>query len=110
MTDDLTASMIYIRHKIVFVGDPATGKTSLMKRIVDNEFNPDYDATIGVDFFTKVVSYRENVFKLQLWDSAGQEKYKSLINILQELGYEIKWNWGDGQTHLAIHENNENNE
>ena len=79
MTDDLTASMIYIRHKIVFVGDPATGKTSLMKRIVDNEFNPDYDATIGVDFFTKVVSYRENVFKLQLWDSAGQEKYKSLI-------------------------------
>lgn len=39
-----------------------------------------------------------------------EEKYNSLINFLQELGYEIKWNWGDGQTHLAIHENNENNE
>ena len=39
-----------------------------------------------------------------------EEKYNSLINFLQELGYEIKWNWGDGQTHLAIHKNNENNE
>lgn len=79
MNDELGTSMLSIRHKIVFVGNPCSGKTSLMNKIVNNEFKEVYDQTIGVDFFTKVISYKETIFKLQLWDSAGQEKYKSLI-------------------------------
>jgi small GTP-binding protein len=61
------------------VGNPFVGKTSLMKRIISSEFNESYDQTIGVDFYSKTVMYKETIFKLQLWDSAGQEKYKSLI-------------------------------
>jgi GTPase SAR1 family protein len=35
--------------------------------------------TIGIDFFTKFINFRENSIRLQIWDSAGQERYKSLI-------------------------------
>jgi small GTP-binding protein len=79
MVDELGSSMLSIRHKVVFVGNPFVGKTSLMKRIISSEFNESYDQTIGVDFYSKTVMYKETIFKLQLWDSAGQEKYKSLI-------------------------------
>ena len=79
MVDELGSSMLSIRHKVVFVGNPFVGKTSLMKRIISSEFNESYDQTIGVDFYSKNVMYKETIFKLQLWDSAGQEKYKSLI-------------------------------
>ena len=72
-------TILSIRRKIVFIGNPSTGKTSLLNRIVNDKFQPDYDSTIGVDFFTKTIYYNENIFKIQLWDSAGQEKYRSLI-------------------------------
>ena len=72
-------TILSIRRKIVFIGNPSTGKTSLLNRIVNDKFLPDYDSTIGVDFFTKTIYYNESIFKIQLWDSAGQEKYRSLI-------------------------------
>ena len=72
-------TILSIRRKIVFIGNPSTGKTSLLNRICNDKFLPDYDSTIGVDFFTKKIYYNENIFKIQLWDSAGQEKYRSLI-------------------------------
>ena len=72
-------TFLSIRHKIVFIGNPTAGKTSLLNRICNDKFEPNYDSTIGVDFFTKTVFYNETIFKLQLWDSAGQEKYRSLI-------------------------------
>ena len=72
-------TFLSIRHKIVFIGNPTAGKTSLLNRICNDKFEQNYDSTIGVDFFTKTVFYNETIFKLQLWDSAGQEKYRALI-------------------------------
>ena len=72
-------TFLSIRHKVVFIGNPTAGKTSLLNRICNDKFQSDYDSTIGVDFFTKTVFYNETIFKLQLWDSAGQEKYRALI-------------------------------
>ena len=72
-------TILSIRRKIVFIGNPSAGKTSLLNRICNDKFMPDYDSTIGVDFFTKTIYYNESIFKVQLWDSAGQEKYRSLI-------------------------------
>lgn len=72
-------TFLSIRHKIVFIGNPTAGKTSLLNRICNDKFQSDYDSTIGVDFFTKTIFYNETIFKLQLWDSAGQEKYRALI-------------------------------
>ena len=79
MADFEGTTILSIRRKIVFIGNPSTGKTSLLNRIVNDKFIPDYDSTIGVDFFTKTIYYNESIFKIQLWDSAGQEKYRSLI-------------------------------
>ncbi len=79
MEDARATTSLSIRHKIVFIGNPTAGKTSLLNRICNDKFLPNYDSTIGVDFFTKTVFYNETIFKLQLWDSAGQEKYKALI-------------------------------
>ena len=79
MADEQATTFLSIRHKVVFIGNPTAGKTSLLNRIVNDTFKPDYDSTIGVDFFTKTIFYGETLFKVQLWDSAGQEKYKSLI-------------------------------
>ena len=76
---DQATTFLSIRHKIVLIGNPTAGKTSLLNRICNDKFQNDYDSTIGVDFFTKTVFYNETMFKLQLWDSAGQEKYRALI-------------------------------
>jgi Ras-related protein Rab-6A len=76
---DQATTFLSIRHKVVFIGNPTAGKTSLLNRICNDKFDPNYDSTIGVDFFNKTIFYNETIFKLQLWDSAGQEKYRALI-------------------------------
>jgi Ras-related protein Rab-6A len=43
------------------------------------KFNNEYEASIGVDFFSKTIKYKGKTIKLQIWDSAGQEKFRSLI-------------------------------
>ena len=93
-TEDLGSSIMTMRYKLVFVGDINVGKTSIMNRFINDNFSGDYDViiiynyfniiiflqpTIGVDFATKTIEYKENSLKLQIWDSAGQERYKALI-------------------------------
>lgn len=76
---DQATTFLSIRYKVVFIGNPTAGKTSLLNRICHDKFIQNYDSTIGVDFFTKTVFFNETIFKIQLWDSAGQEKYRALI-------------------------------
>jgi Ras-related protein Rab-6A len=76
---DQATTFLSIRYKVVFIGNPTAGKTSLLNRICHDKFIQNYDSTIGVDFFTKTIFYNESIFKIQLWDSAGQEKYRALI-------------------------------
>lgn len=57
---------------MIIIGDPGAGKTSFIRRYVQNAFRGDYKATIGVDFALKIVRWSENqTIKLQLWDIAG---------------------------------------
>ena len=67
------------RQKIIFVGDIAVGKTSIINVLMGQKFVTDYEASIGVDFFSKTIKYKGKIIKLQIWDSAGQEKFRSLI-------------------------------
>ena len=67
------------RHKIIFVGDAGVGKTTIISRIMDNPFSEVYEPSIGVDFMSKNILFRGQNIKLQMWDTAGQEKYKGLI-------------------------------
>ena len=77
--DSVDNSVSVTRYKIIFVGDAAVGKTSIIQRIIDNPFSETYENSIGVDFCSKNIKYKGQSSKLQIWDTAGQEKYKSLI-------------------------------
>lgn len=67
------------RQKLIFTGDMSVGKTSIVNVLMGQKFNLEYEASIGVDFFSKTIKYKGRIIKLQIWDSAGQEKFRSLI-------------------------------
>ena len=75
----MDASYQTSRQKIIFCGDAGVGKTSIINSIMGQKFSEDYEPSIGVDFFSKTIRYKGRLIKLQIWDSAGQEKFKSLI-------------------------------
>ena len=77
--DSVDNSISVTRHKIIFVGDAGVGKTTILSRIMDNSFSETYEPSIGVDFMSKNIKFRGKNIKLQMWDTAGQEKYKGLI-------------------------------
>ena len=67
--------------KLIIVGDSAVGKSCLMQRVTTNEFLEDHEVTVGVEFGTLIVKIESQVFKLQIWDTAGQESFKSITKI-----------------------------
>ncbi len=76
-TNNASPNYQYI-FKVILIGDSNTGKTSLINRFVNKTFDEKYLCTIGVDFFMKTIEVDEQTIKLQIWDTAGMEKYKSI--------------------------------
>jgi len=72
-------SVSVTKHKIIFVGDAGVGKTTIISRIMNNPYSEAYEPSIGVDFMAKTLKFKGQNVKLQIWDTAGQEKYKGLI-------------------------------
>ena len=66
-------------YKIIFLGDQSVGKSSILNRFYQDKFEPDYQATIGLDFHSKNIEIQGTSIRLLLYDTAGQEKFKSLI-------------------------------
>jgi small GTP-binding protein len=64
--------------KIVLVGDSAVGKSGMLIQYTRQEFYPNYHLTIGVEFETKMVTKNGKIYKLQIWDTAGQEAFRSI--------------------------------
>jgi small GTP-binding protein len=64
--------------KILVVGNPKCGKTSLIRRFVNNRFLPEYTSTIGADYCKKDLMVRGSCVRMQLWDIAGQERTRTL--------------------------------
>ena len=77
--DSIENSVGSTRHKIIFVGDAGVGKTTIIGRIMGNPYAEEYEPSIGVDFMSKSLRHNGQNVKLQIWDTAGQEKYKGLI-------------------------------
>jgi small GTP-binding protein len=63
-------------YKVVVIGDGAVGKTSLINKCVENKFEQSYLLTIGSDFKVKEFEFDNFLIKLQLWDLAGQDRFK----------------------------------
>jgi hypothetical protein len=66
--------------KFVMVGNSAVGKSSLLLRFADDDFNENYMITIGVDFRFKSININQKIVKLQIWDTAGQERFRTIVN------------------------------
>ena len=64
--------------KIVLVGDSLVGKTNIIRNYLSNEFSPETKPTIGIEFGSKNLNLNNKIIKLQIWDTAGQEKYRSI--------------------------------
>ena len=69
-----------VMFKVVLIGDMKVGKTNIVSRYIKNEFNKDSMSTIGVEFGSKELVIEGHNVKVQIWDTAGQEKYKSITN------------------------------
>ena len=65
-------------YKVILIGDANVGKTSIINRYVNRVFNDNQTCSTGVDFMMKTINYKENKIKLQIWDTAGMEKYKQI--------------------------------
>ena len=65
--------------KVIFLGSAGVGKTSIIQLFMYSQFQSDYQTTVGIDFFTKEIQYQGKIVNLQIWDTAGQEQFKSLI-------------------------------
>jgi len=65
-----------ILHKIVLIGDSGVGKTSLLQRFAEQYFSDTHITTIGVDFKLRTIQVGDKRVKLQVWDTAGQEKFR----------------------------------
>jgi small GTP-binding protein len=66
------------KFKIVLLGEPSVGKTSLVYRFVSNKFKENYISTIGVNLMKKDVDIEGFFVSAQIWDLGGQDSYKSL--------------------------------
>ncbi len=68
--------------KILIVGDSTVGKTNFIKKYVENKFNESYFASTGIDLITTSIKIEGKSFKIQIWDTAGQEKYRAMTKNL----------------------------
>lgn len=64
--------------KFIIIGDATVGKSNLLFRYYKGIFQSDYQLTIGVDFSAKNVKIRNKTYKIQIWDTAGHENFKSI--------------------------------
>jgi Ras-related protein Rab-2A len=63
---------------MVVIGDTGVGKSCLLLQFVDRRFSAVHDLTIGVDFGSRIVDIDGERVKLQIWDTAGQESFRSI--------------------------------
>ena len=64
--------------KYIIIGDSAVGKSNILLRYAHEKFNEDYQATIGVEFGAKNLEINNEKYRIQIWDTAGQENFKSI--------------------------------
>ena len=64
--------------KVVLIGDASVGKTSLLNRYITGSHSANVSPTLGAAFTTKLVEANNQTVKLQIWDTSGEERYRSM--------------------------------
>ena len=70
-------SFLYLL-KYIIIGDSAVGKSNMLLRYIHDRFNEEFHSTIGVEFGAKNIQIDGKVFRIQIWDTAGQETFRSI--------------------------------
>ena len=68
-----------LSFKIIIIGNSGVGKSCLSVKATKNIFETSYLATVGFEFFNFNIKFKDRVVRLQIWDTCGQEIYRSLI-------------------------------
>lgn len=66
--------------KLLLIGNSGVGKSCILMRYADNSFTENFFNTIGVDFKIKTISLHDQVIKMQIWDTAGQDRFRTLTS------------------------------
>jgi len=64
--------------KLLTLGESSVGKSSIILRFTNNQFNDQLLSTTGIDFRTKIIDYKEQKIKLVIYDTSGQERYRTI--------------------------------
>merc|ERR1712121_369901 len=76
--DCLTEMSYSYLFKYIIIGDTGVGKSCLLLQFTDKRFQPVHDLTIGVEFGARMITIDNKQIKLQIWDTAGQEAFRSI--------------------------------
>ena len=71
-----------ITLKLLIVGGSGVGKTNFLNMFLNNTFNQNYFSSTGIDLQNKIMNIKNKKVRIQIWDTAGQEKYKSITKNL----------------------------
>ena len=80
--DDIKEKDLKVRkllNKVLLVGDTGVGKTSIIKRYIDDTFSNQYQQTKGVEFFVKKIELNKNKITLKIWDISGDSLTNKII-------------------------------
>ena len=84
MDDENEDENEYQTCKVVILGEPGVGKTSIISRYITNQFFPVVISTTGASYSTKLLKIENDKIKFQIWDTAGQERFRSLAKIFYQ--------------------------
>jgi small GTP-binding protein len=69
----------HMKFKLIIIGDSGVGKTCFLRRFTEDKFSDEYCVTIGLEYSTKMLEVKSgSPVKLQIWDTAGQENFRSV--------------------------------
>ena len=67
------------QFRLILIGQSTVGKSSLLRQFKEGEYFPDISLTVGVDFHAKMIKVNGNQIKMQLWDTAGQDRFRAIV-------------------------------
>ena len=70
-----------ISIKIILLGDTGVGKSAIIKRYIDNYYDDNITSNISSNFLEKIVKVKNQNVRLEVWDTAGQEEFRSVTKI-----------------------------
>jgi small GTP-binding protein len=74
----MLSNSVYPRYRVVFIGNTRVGKTSILNKLISDTFEEGEKSTIGANFQIRIEEVHGKKIEIQIWDTAGQEQYRSL--------------------------------